>query len=48
MGEMKGQSLLLSEFVKEEGFDLSHYINHLFEHFSSLSKNEELNTESTP
>jgi hypothetical protein len=48
MEEMNGQLLLLSEFVKEDGFELNGYLTHLFEHISTLSKSEDLKRESTP
>lgn len=34
--------LLLSEFAKEEGFDLNRYITQLFECFSSQSEKNDL------
>ncbi|MDQ1143735.1 hypothetical protein QE429_000562 [Bacillus sp. SORGH_AS 510] len=45
---MNENKLLLSEFASEDGFELSSYINQLFEYFSSLSKNQNTNTEPTP
>ena len=45
MEDMNDQLLLLSEFVNEEGFELNSYLTHLFEHFSSLSNNDDINSE---
>lgn len=45
---MNENKLLLSEFASEDGFELSSYINQLFEYFSTLSKNQNTNTEPTP
>ncbi|MEH7415063.1 hypothetical protein V7266_07235 [Neobacillus drentensis] len=42
---MNGQLLLLSEFVKEDGFELNSYLTHLFEHLSSLSNHDDVNSE---
>jgi len=47
MDEMNNQLLLLSEFVKEDGFELNGYLTHLFEQVTTLSNNEDLNTEPT-
>ena len=47
MGEMNSQLSLLTEFVNEDGFELNSYLTHLFEQVTSLSNNEDLNTEPT-
>jgi hypothetical protein len=41
---MKGNQLLLSEFVNEEGFELNRYITHLFASFSTLAKPKNTDT----
>jgi hypothetical protein len=33
--KMKESKLLLSQFANEEGFELSKYVNHLFEYVSN-------------
>ncbi|MEH7299408.1 hypothetical protein [Neobacillus drentensis] len=45
---MNENKLLLSEFASEDGFELNNYINQLFEYFSTLTKNQNTNTEPTP
>ncbi|MEH7095628.1 hypothetical protein [Neobacillus vireti] len=44
---MNSQLSLLTEFVKEDGFELNSYLTHLFEQVTTLSNNEELNIEPT-
>ncbi|MEH7307903.1 hypothetical protein [Neobacillus drentensis] len=45
---MKEDTLLLSEFANEEGFELNGYLTHLFEYCSTLSKNDATKFEPTP
>jgi len=45
---MKENKLLLSEFVKDEGFELNHYLTHLFDYISSLSTSEAAERELEP
>lgn len=45
---MKENSLLLSEFANEDGFELNRYLTQLFEYFSTLSKNDQPHSEPTP
>lgn len=45
---MKENKLLLSEFAKEDGFELNNYIAQLFEVFSNLSKGDNMSTEPAP
>jgi hypothetical protein len=43
---MKESKLLLSQFANEEGFELSKYVNHLFEYVSNqLGQNPPSTTE---
>ncbi len=43
---MNETKLLLSQFASEEGFELSNYLNHLFEYVShQLGQNPPSNTE---
>ena len=44
---MNSQLSLLTEFVNEDGFELNSYLTHLFEQVTTLSNNEDLNTEPT-
>ena len=42
---MNESKLLLSQFANEEGFELSNYLNHLFEYVShQLAQNPSINT----
>lgn len=45
---MKENGVLLSEFTKEDGFELNNYLTQLFEDFSTLTKTEGTKTEPAP